>query len=182
MSCVTRAVAVVISVRVPQLGRSDPGANEQPIVRNGRADPTNARMVDEGGVLYAVHCLSCHGAALEGQPGWREPLPSGSHPAPLHDGNGHTGRHSDEELFEASKFGGDFSAAPDSISHISAFEHVLSDDEIWARLAFVKSHWPAELQARRRMLARLRSGRQQKAHTGHDGHDGQAGHADHSPE
>ncbi len=47
-----------------------------------------------------------------------------------------------------------------------AFESVLSDDEIWTALAFVKSRWPAELQARQRLLTRMRSQRQHVGHAG----------------
>ena len=53
----------------------------------GADDPERIAL---GGSIYAEHCASCHGAALEGQPGWREGLPSGRIPAPPHDETGHT--------------------------------------------------------------------------------------------
>jgi len=136
-------------------------------------DPTDATAIAEGEAVYLAHCASCHGTRLEGQPGWQEVLPDGGYPAPPHDGSGHTWRHSDRQLFEATKFGGGFSAAPDSVSHMPPFEHVLSDDQIWASLAFVKSRWPAELQARQRLLTRRGSHRQQAGHEGHGGHSGE---------
>ena len=136
-----------------------------------REDVTNARAVAEGEAVYLAHCASCHGTQLRGQPNWQEALPDGGYPAPPHDGSGHTWRHSDRQLFEATKFGDRFSAAPGSVSHMPAFENVLSNDEIWAALAFVKSRWPAELQARQRLLTRMRSERP----AGQEGH---AGHAD----
>ncbi len=123
-----------------------------------------------GEAVYLAHCASCHGTRLEGQPNWQEALPDGGYPAPPHDGSGHTWRHSDHELFEATKFGGGFSAAPGSISHMPAFENVLTDDEIRAALAFVKSRWPAGLQARQRLLTRMRSQRQHAGNEGHTGH------------
>jgi mono/diheme cytochrome c family protein len=106
--------------------------------------------------LYGIHCASCHGANLEGQPSWREPLANGSYPAPPHDGTGHTWRHSDAQLFAATKFGGGFSAAPDSVSGMPGFESVLGDAEIREVIEFVKSRWPRELQIRQRMLTRAR--------------------------
>lgn len=153
----------------------DPVAEERLRVAPGPADPKNARVVETGEALYLAHCASCHGTELRGQPNWQEPLPDGGYPAPPHDGSGHTWRHSDRELFEATKFGGAFSAAPDSVSHMPAFDNVLSDDEIWAALAFVKSRWPTELQARQALLTRMRSHGQ---HTRHEGHSGNAADSD----
>mgnify|MGYP003430167841 CR=1 FL=1 len=40
-----------------------------------RADPSNARQVAAGKVVYDRHCAACHGANLEGQPEWRSRLP-----------------------------------------------------------------------------------------------------------
>ena len=53
-----------------------------------------------------------------------------------------------------------------------AFDSILSDDESWAVLAFVKSRWPKGLQARQRLVTRMRSQRQ---HLGNEGHTGHAG-------
>lgn len=133
-------------------------------------DPTAARAVAAGKAVYLTHCASCHGTRLEGQPNWEEAQPDGSYPAPPHDGSGHTWRHSDRQLFEATKFGGTFSATPGSVSHMPAFENVLSDDEIWAALAFVKSHWSAGQQARQRLLTRVTSRQREASHAGHSGH------------
>ncbi len=164
--------AAVIGVAIGIVGCGDRSGEEPPRVASGPADPTDARAVAAGEAVYLAHCASCHGTQLEGQPNWQEALPDGGYPAPPHDGSGHTWRHSDRQLFEATKFGGRFSAAPGSVSHMPAFENVLSDDEIWAALAFVKSRWPAELQARQRLLTRMRA---QRPHAGHDGHAGPAG-------
>lgn len=91
--------------------------------------------------VYAEHCASCHGAKLEGQPNWQDPLPSGRMPAPPHDASGHTWHHSDAELFTITKKGiGAVVAAYES--DMPAFEGILSDEEIRAVLAFIKSTWP----------------------------------------
>ena len=161
MSRFAGTAAAAIGLAVGVLGCSDSGDD----------DPLQARAVAKGEALYLAHCASCHGTQLRGQPNWQEVLPDGGYPAPPHNGSGHTWRHSDPQLFEATKFGGEFSAAPGSVSHMPPFEKVLSDDEIWAVLAFVKSHWPAELQARQRLLTRMRSQRPHGGHEGHDGHE-----------
>ena len=55
--------------------------------------------------LYALHCASCHGANIEGQPVWMRRLPSGRLPAPPHDASGHTWHHPDGVLFRIVKEG-----------------------------------------------------------------------------
>lgn len=162
----TAARVICLAICIAACG--DPAPEVPPPVTSGPADPANARAVAEGQAVYLAHCGSCHGAQLQGQPNWQDALPDGGYPAPPHDGTGHTWRHSDRQLFLATKFGNSFSVAPGSVSHMPAFEHVLSDDEIWAALAFVKSHWPTELQARQRLLTRMRS----RQHTGHTEHTG----------
>lgn len=54
------------------------------------ADPAHAEQVQAGQAVYVQHCAVCHGANLEGQPNWKQPLPTGGLPAPPHDETGHT--------------------------------------------------------------------------------------------
>jgi mono/diheme cytochrome c family protein len=135
-------------------GCTDP-ASEQ-----SRADPRNAAKVALGAKLYAQHCAVCHGSRLEGQPNWRERLPSGRMPAPPHDESGHTWHHTDEVLFGITKEGlvpGKY-APPGYESDMPAFAGKLSDDEIWAVLAFIYSHWKTKelLDARAEMIRNAR--------------------------
>ena len=169
-----RTAAAVMGFALSSVGCGDPGAEKAGLTAAGPADPTDARAVAAGEAIYLAHCASCHGAQLQGQPNWQEALPDGGYPAPPHDGSGHTWRHSDRQLFEATKFGDGFSAAPGSVSHMPGFDSALSDDEIWAALAFVKSRWPAELQARQRLLNRMRARRPKAGHEGHTGHAAEA--------
>jgi mono/diheme cytochrome c family protein len=107
-----------------------------------RADPRNAGLVQLGARIYAQQCASCHGAKLEGQPEWRRRLANGRMPAPPHDESGHTWHHPDRALFAITKNGLVPPYAPkDYESDMPAFSGKLSDEEIWAVLAFIKSHW-----------------------------------------
>jgi mono/diheme cytochrome c family protein len=108
------------------------------------ADPA---VLAEGRAIYATYCAGCHGANLEGQPNWQQRLPNGLMPAPPHDETGHTWHHADNLLFLITKEGGAAAGPPGYISGMPAFGDQLSDDEIWAVLAYIKSTWTAEIQA-----------------------------------
>lgn len=104
-------------------------------------------VLERGRLVYAANCASCHGTNLEGQPNWQQELPSGGMPAPPHDASGHTWHHNDQSLFTTVKFGGQATAPPGYKSNMPPFGQILSDDDIWAVLAFIKSTWPPEIQA-----------------------------------
>jgi len=95
-----------------------------------------------GQSLYSARCASCHGKNLEGQPNWQTPLPSGRLPAPPHDKTGHTWHHSDDALTRVTKLGLKPFAGDNYESDMPAFGTVLSDEEIDAILAYIKSTWP----------------------------------------
>lgn len=117
-------------------------------------DPGNTEQVALGRDVYAAQCAACHGAQLEGQHDWQTRLPNGRLPAPPHDASGHTWHHPDSQLFAITKYGiGPF--APQGYqSDMPAFEGVLSDAEIAAVLAFIKSTWPREIRQRHDSLNR----------------------------
>lgn len=120
------------------------------------ADRGDAAQVSAGRAFYAKHCASCHGAHLEGQPNWRERLPNGRLPAPPHDASGHTWHHADAVLFALTKEGlvpGRY-APPGYQSDMPGFKGVLTDSEIWAVLAYIKSTWPPEILARQQEVDR----------------------------
>ncbi|MHC8509195.1 MAG: c-type cytochrome [Rhodospirillales bacterium] len=104
--------------------------------------PLNAETVPQGRALYGEHCASCHGADLEGEPNWRTRGPDGLLPAPPHDETGHTWHHPDEQLFLMTKEGVEALAPPGYKSNMPGFGDVLTDDEIWAVLEYIKSAWP----------------------------------------
>ncbi len=120
-----------------------PGRDEK------RADPGDPKQVALGQQVYAEICASCHGENLEGQPNWRLRQSNGRLPAPPHDAGGHTWHHPDEMLFGMTKAGIEsFVRLQNYESDMPAFAETLSDQEIWAALAYIKSRWPAEIQAR----------------------------------
>lgn len=116
------------------------------------ADPANAKQVVRGAQVYADHCAACHGKNLEGQPNWRVRGADGKVPAPPHDFHGHTWHHSDQDLFRIVKQGIWAIAPPSYKSDMVGFGSVLSDPEIWAVLAFIKSKWPPEFQVYQRKI------------------------------
>jgi mono/diheme cytochrome c family protein len=122
------------------------------------ADPFDLEQVEIGRKLYATACASCHGVNLEGQPNWRSRLTSGGLPAPPHDESGHTWHHPDELLFRLTKLGPKAYNDPSIVSNMPAFGGQLSDDEIWAVLAYIKSKWPTEIRNRQAEISRRASG------------------------
>jgi len=104
------------------------------------------KVLETGAAVYRTHCAACHGASLEGQPRWRERDAQGRMPAPPHDASGHTWHHPDQLLFDITKHGVAKAAKlKDYDSSMPAFAGVLSDAEIVAVLAWIKSQWPPEV-------------------------------------
>ena len=99
-------------------------------------------VIAQGRQVYEAQCAACHGAELQGQPDWRTPLPSGRLPAPPHDASGHTWHHSDAVLFRIVKEGTAAIVGGGYESDMPGFGDVLSDAEIDAVLAYIKSTWP----------------------------------------
>jgi len=114
------------------------------------------RDVSAGQTLYQEQCAACHGVNLEGQPNWRSANDDGTLPAPPHNETGHTWHHDNQLLFEYTKLGGRGALAARGIddfnSGMPGFENVITDDEIWDILAYIRSTWPErvqDMQARR---------------------------------
>lgn len=111
----------------------------------GLFDYSDAATVALGSNLYDTNCASCHGANLEGQDNWRTPNADGRAPAPPHDQSGHTWHHPDTQLFQIVKYGSAALVGNGYESDMAGYEDMLSDDEIRAVMAYVKSTWPAEI-------------------------------------
>lgn len=108
------------------------------------------RDLGNGQVRYAEQCASCHGANLEGQPDWRTPDENGILPAPPHDESGHTWHHDNQLLFEYTRLGGQEALAARGVTGVTSgmpgFGDLLSDDDIWDILAYIRSTWSERVQ------------------------------------
>jgi mono/diheme cytochrome c family protein len=115
----------------------------------GSATPTPT-VLSRGEQLYNANCLVCHSGATGG---FMMDYP------PKHNANGHTWHHPDCELKQVILNGGDEMTAmmrqmmnvPDSVARMPAWKDKLSNEEIDAILAFIKTWWAQdqrEFQAR----------------------------------
>ena len=111
----------------------------------GAPDPAQLAL---GRTLYGEVCAACHGAELEGEPTWRQRKADGLLPAPPHDETGHTWHHPDRQLFEITKRGTAALVGSDYQTAMGPFGELLSDDEIRAVLAYIKSRWPENIRTR----------------------------------
>jgi len=89
--------------------------------------------VTSGGRVYAENCASCHGP-VNGPP----TLAS----APVHGDAGHTWHHPDRLLFQW------ILERPPLATVMPAFSGTLTDEQVIAVLAYIKSHWLPEIQDR----------------------------------
>ena len=102
--------------------------------------PEDANVVARGEKIYAANCASCHGANLEGQPGWRR----GGGKAPPHDASGHTWHHPDGLLLRITREG-TIGRMPGGA--MPGFGGTLSEADMIAVLSFIKSRWPPRIRA-----------------------------------
>ncbi|MBI2887084.1 MAG: cytochrome c [Chloroflexi bacterium] len=125
----------------------------QPLVAE-KAAPTatdvSAAIVARGAQLYATNCQACHG---DKNGVGRLPY------APSHGNDGHTWHHSDRNLIDIIMNGGDemttmmrsMSGVPEDAPRMPAWKGKLSEEEVRAILAYIKTFWTPE---RRRMQER----------------------------
>ncbi|WP_300535902.1 cytochrome c [uncultured Mameliella sp.] len=106
----------------------------------------DGRDIAAGQAIYAEKCATCHGAKLQGQPDWQTPDDQGIYPAPPHDETGHTWHHSNADLFDYTKRGGQAIVADLGLksftSGMPGFGDTLTDEEIWQVLAYIRATWP----------------------------------------
>jgi mono/diheme cytochrome c family protein len=104
----------------------------------------SATLIRHGGEFYAARCASCHGVSLEGEAGWPARKADGSASAPPHDIRGHAWFHNDAELSEFARMclamNAEMTGGPDAPD--------ASEEDIRSVIAYIKSRWPSEIQAR----------------------------------
>ena len=119
-----------------------------PSPADANADYRDPETVALGQTVYVEHCASCHGQNLQGQPNWQERDADGYLPAPPHDETGHTWHHPTAQLFEITKLGTEAIVGGGYKSNMIGFGDLLTDAEIHAVLAYIKSTWPRPIQER----------------------------------
>ena len=141
---ITIAIAVTITISLTMGITVSPAIADENI---SKANPNDKTQVSRGKVVYDRFCSLCHGKDLKGQPNWRKRNKNGRLPAPPHDSSGHTWHHDDALLFGMTKYGIVPPYGPKGYeSDMPAWKDTLSDADIWASLAYIKSRWPEELQ------------------------------------
>ena len=114
---------------------------------------------EQGAAVYRAHCAACHGASREGQPAWDRLDPrTGRLPAPPLDHTGHPWMHSDAELARMIRESAPLDPPPGYASGMPAFAGVLSEREIAATIAYIKSGWPTGVRAYQALLNPDRAG------------------------
>lgn len=116
-----------------------------------RIYPADLGQVQLGRRVYAEACSGCHGLSLEGQSNWRTPQPDGKFPATPLDAAGVSWQRPDRDLFAIVKKGAAAYPAGRE-TDMPAFYDKLTDEEIAAALAYIKSTWPEDIQARQAQL------------------------------
>ena len=129
-------LAAVVAVGWWQFGQPPPAG----------MSATHPVVVTRGRAVYEEKCAACHGRNLEGQPTWPSRLPNGRMTAPPHDASGHTWHHPAQVLFDIVRDGMRSVAPAGYESDMLAYRGVLTDADIWAVLAYIRSRWPEDIQ------------------------------------
>ncbi len=122
------------------------------------ADRFNEAQVSLGKSLYTANCAFCHGDKLEGKDGWDGNYPTGGRPALPLDGETAITRLSDQDIMDVTKYGGQPFSPSEYKNDMPGFEMQLSDADIWAIVAFIKSRWSEDAIERQRETVERRGG------------------------
>lgn len=94
-----------------------------------------------GSQVYQRNCSVCHGQNAEGAENWKIQNGYGELPAPPHNKEGHTWRHSDNMLQRMIKQGWRDPFNKTKRLTMPAFENALNPKEIDAVIAYMKTFW-----------------------------------------
>ena len=108
-------------------------------------DSRDRALVVRGEMVYAQNCAACHGPDAAGEDpklpqGGRKA--TGGYLAPALNGTGHAWHHPPATLFEIVREG-----SPAADSQMVGWGGRISDRDIGAAIAFIRSLWPAKVQA-----------------------------------
>ncbi len=132
------AAAVLALILIVQ-GRIQPGNSYYAGLENPVAATSDS--ITRGSALYTANCLSCHGAAGQGD----GPLSAGMYPPPANFLAPHTRAHSDGQLFDWIRNGKSNTAMP-------AFPD-LTDEEIWDLINYIQVEFQGDPMAEGTPLA-----------------------------
>ncbi len=106
--------------------------------------PPAPAVVKAGRAVYQRSCASCHGARAEGAPGWERLNEHGDIPAPPHDRQGHSWRHSDAMLYGIIQHGWRDEFNKTQQLTMPAFAGQLSPKQTVAVITYLKTLWTRE--------------------------------------
>lgn len=106
--------------------------------------PLDPGLVHSGRKVYQQYCASCHGINGEGAPNWQERDARGELPAPPHNAQGHTWRHSDVMLYQMISKGLRDPFNKTTRLTMPPFASVLSSEQIHAVIEYLKTLWTPE--------------------------------------
>lgn len=146
----TMILAIVIVMFVGAIVVIDQ-VNRQQIQPGTASSVSSASLEERGKLLYDARCAVCHGGNLQGQPNWQRARSDGTYPAPPHDASGHTWHHSDQYFVDVTLYGG---AAVTGVptNAMPGFAGSLSEADVRAILAYIKTSWPDDVRAKQASL------------------------------
>lgn len=119
------------------------------------ANPNDVEQVQLGKLVYQQNCARCHGKNLQGETSdWQRAKADGFMPAPPLDATGQSWENTERVLFRIIKLGANVVIGPAIQTKMKPYDGILSDKEIWAVVAYIKTHWNDEQRRREEEMTR----------------------------
>ena len=109
---------------------------------NHPVNPNNPDQVKSGHSVFQENCVACHGVNLRGP---ENPKDFEGLKPPRLDSNGHASHHGDQFFFNRIKQGSRKDDGKLNEDGMPPFNEALSDQDIWAVIAYIKSTWSKEV-------------------------------------
>ncbi|SFI13101.1 c-type cytochrome [Modicisalibacter xianhensis] len=115
-----------------------------PALAGGEPTKDVTEPLEAGKRIYRQYCASCHGIEGDGQPNWERQNALGELPAPPHNPEGHTWKHSDAMLYRIIAEGWHDPWNKTERLTMPAFGDVLSPQQIQLVVNYLKTLWTPE--------------------------------------